>query len=299
MWFLIFALLGSGPVHGGKKTEPVFSFGLIADIQYCPCDPLGTRFYAQSLKKLEACVKDFNSRDLSFVIQLGDLIDRDIDSYEPVLSVFNQIETKKYHVLGNHDYSVEEEAKPKVPSIVGLNSPYYNFVLEGWRFVVLNSNDLSVYTPFESQAKSEETEALFQKLKARGAVNRGEYNGGLSSRQIKWLKNILNQASLNKEKVLLFSHLPVYPPREENLWNDIELINLLEDFPCVQALISGHYHSGSYAKKRGIHYLTLRGLVETEDQSAYAILEVHNDFLNVLGFGREPSRILPLREDNI
>ena len=297
-YIFFFVLIPAVIAYGKTEKNTVFSFGLIDDIQYCESVPVGTRFYSKSLNKLGECVKDFNARDLSFVIQLGDLIDKDIGSYDSVLSVFNQINTKKYHVLGNHDYGVEEVNKQQVPKIVGLVSPYYEFGSNGWRMIVLDGNDLSYYAPSKSHKQTEETEALYQKIKDRGAVNAHDWNGGLSHQQISWLDNILRQASRIGEKVLLFCHFPVYPSREENLWNDVELINLLESYPCVVALFSGHYHSGNYAKKRGIHYLTLQGMVETEDSNAYAIIEVYSDFLKVLGFGREPSRILTFRKDN-
>ena len=297
--FIFLSLLISAVILYGKtEKKPVFSFGLIADVQYCEGAPVGTRFYSKSLDKLTECVKNFNTRDLSFVIQLGDLIDRDIDSYESVLSVFNQINTKKYHVLGNHDYGVEEVNKQQVPSKMGLNSRYYEFRLNGWRMIVLDGNDLSYYAPAESREQIEETEALFQKIKDRGANNAHDWNGGLSSQQISWLEKNLNQASRSGEKVLLFCHFPVYPSREENLWNDVELIELLESYPCVLALLSGHYHHGGYAKKRGIHYLTLQGMVETEELNAYSVVEIYPDHLKVFGFGREPNRILTFRKDN-
>lgn len=70
--------------YGRNETKPNFSFGIIADVQYCECVPLGTRFYSNSLNKLEESIRDLNAKDMSFVIQLGDLIDRDMDSYEPV-----------------------------------------------------------------------------------------------------------------------------------------------------------------------------------------------------------------------
>jgi len=298
-YIFLSSLIVVGFVYGRNETKPSFSFGVIADIQYCNCDPLGTRFYSNSLKKLEECVKDFNSRDLSFVIQLGDLIDRNIGSYKSVLSVFNQINTKKYHVLGNHDYGVEEGKKQQVPKKMCLNSRYYEFRLKGWRMIILDGNDLSYYTPKESSERTEESEALFQKIKDRGAVNAYDWNGGLGSQQISWLEDILKQASLSGEKVLVFCHFPVFPSREENLWNDVELIELLESYPCVVAHLSGHYHAGSYAKKRGIHYLTLQGMVETEEHNAYSVVEVYSDHLKILGFGREPSRILTLRKGNI
>lgn len=281
--------------YGRNETKPNFSFGIIADVQYCECVPLGTRFYSNSLNKLEESIRDLNAKDMSFVIQLGDLIDRDMDSYESVLSIFNKIKTKKYHVLGNHDYNVDEKKKERVPKEIGLVSKYYEFDSNGWRMIVLDGNDLSFYTPKESTDRIEETNRLFQRIKDRGALNAYDWNGGLGSQQTSWLKDILKQSSLSGEKALIFCHFPVYPSREENLWNDIELIELLESYPCVVALFSGHYHSGNYAKKKGIHYLTLQGMVETENSNAYSIVEVYTDHLKVLGFGREPSRILTFR----
>ncbi len=294
-YILLFCLTAFVFSYGRNDAKPVFSFGVIADIQYCECVPLGTRFYSNSLNKLEDSIRDFNARDMSFVIQLGDLIDKDIESIESVLTVLNKIKAKKYNVLGNHDYNVDDEEKENVPEKIGLVSRYYEFISNGWRMIVLDGNDLSFYTPKESRERIEETNKLFQRIKDRGAINAHDWNGGLGSQQIYWLKDILKQSSISGEKVLVFCHFPVYPSREENLWNDIELIELLESYPCVVALFSGHYHSGNYAKKRGIHYLTLQGMVETENSNAYSIIEVYSDHLKVLGFGREPSRILTFR----
>lgn len=294
-YILLFCLTAFVFSYGRNEAKPVFSFGVIADIQYCECVPLGTRFYSNSLNKLEDSIRDFNARDMSFVIQLGDLIDKDIESFESVLTVLNKIKAKKYNVLGNHDYNVDDEEKENVPEKIGLVSRYYEFISNGWRMIVLDGNDLSFYTSKESRERIEETDKLFQRIKDRGAINAHDWNGGLGSQQISWLKNILKQSSFSGEKVLVFCHFPVYPSRKENLWNDVELIELLESYPCVVALFSGHYHSGNYAKKRGIHYLTLQGMVETKNSNAYSIIEVYSDHLKVLGFGREPSRILTFR----
>lgn len=284
--------------YGRSETKPIFSFGIIADVQYCECAPVGTRFYSNSLNKLTESIRDFNARDLSFVIQLGDLIDKDIESIESVLPVFNKIKAKQYNVLGNHDYNVEKKEKENVHEKIGLVSRYYEFESNGWRMIVLDGNDLSSYAPPDSPEQIEETESLFQQIQDRGAINAHDWNGGLSSQQITWLKDILKRSSRSGEKVLLFCHFPVYPPRKENLWNDVELIELLESYPCVVALFSGHYHSGNYAKKKGIHYLILQGMVETENSNAYSIVEVYSNHLKVLGFGREPSRILTFRKDS-
>ena len=50
--------------------------------------------------------------------------------------------------------------------------------------------------------------------------------------------------------------------------------------------------SGNYAIKEGIHYLTIQGMVETADTTAYAVVAVYEDRLKVLGVGREQDRVL-------
>jgi hypothetical protein len=61
----------------------------------------------------------------------------------------------------------------------------------------------------------------------------------------------------------------------------------------VAAYVNGHNHAGNYGQRDGIHYLTLKGMVDTE-QTSYAVIEIYADRLVVKGFGREKERELPL-----
>ena len=92
---------------------------------------------------------------------------------------------------------------------------------------------------------------------------------------------------------MLFCHFPVHPKNNHNLWNDDALTALLARYPCVAAYVNGHNHAGNYGKRDGIHYLTLKGMVDTE-QTSYAVIEIYADRLVVKGFGRETNRDLPL-----
>ena len=78
---LIFSWRVADVGFAGKETEkPEVTFGVMADIQYCDCGRnwvKWTRYYRNSLNKLEKAVVELNSEDLDFVIQVGDLIDRD------------------------------------------------------------------------------------------------------------------------------------------------------------------------------------------------------------------------------
>ena len=108
------------------------------------------------------------------------------------------------------------------------------------------------------------------------------------------MRKILETAEAKGEKVILYCHFPVYPADPHNLWNAKEVISILEEFSCVKAYINGHNHQGKYGQKDGIHYLTLKGMVETED-NAYSIISVHQDELKVKGYGREADRVLQIR----
>jgi 3',5'-cyclic AMP phosphodiesterase CpdA len=283
-----------------NTTQPEFSFGVIADIQYCDCDSNTNqevnRHYRASLNKLTECVQDFNSGELAFVIQLGDLIDKDFVSFDAVLPIYRQLKAPKYHVLGNHDFLVTPAEKNGVFEKLDLKKGYYDFTYHSWRFIVLDGNDLSFYTLSETDKKYPEAEAMYQKFSSEELPNAQTWNGGLSAEQMRWLKNTLENASEQGEKVILFCHFPVFPrPNIHNLWNDRELISLLESYHNVVAYMNGHNHAGNYEVKKGIHYLTLQAMVETPDKNAYAIIEVYSDHLKIIGKGREPERILMIK----
>lgn len=116
----------------------------------------------------------------------------------------------------------------------------------------------------------------------------------MGQQQLKWLREQLDEAGSKNEKVILFSHFPVYPEDKHNLWNDMELISTIEKYSCVKAYINGHNHHGNYGMKEGIHYLTFKGMVDTE-QTSYAVIHLKSNSLEVEGYGREESRQLILK----
>ncbi len=63
----------------------------------------------------------------------------------------------------------------------------------------------------------------------------------------------------------------------------------------MKAYINGHNHKGDYGIKNGIHFLTLKGMVETEI-NAYSIISIHHNRLIINGHGRETDRSLLIRE---
>ena len=273
-----------------NATKYKFSFGAIADCQYCAGPNRGSRHYAFSAGKLKECVAELNKHGLEFVIHLGDFIDRDYSSFDKALPIYQSLQMPAYHALGNHDFEVADELKGKVVERMGMESKYYEFSVEDWRFIVLDGNDVSFHAYPKNSPKYKDAERYYRENKIRSP----KWNGAVGEKQVAWMRKILETAEEREEKVVLYCHFPVYPADPHNLWNAEEVVSLLEEFSCVKAYINGHNHKGKYAQKEGIHYLTLKGMVETEE-SAYSIISVHQDELKVKGYGRETDRSLLLK----
>ena len=285
------------PLHVLEAQSPsdLITFGVIADCQYCDCPATTQRFYRQSPAKLQACVDEFNRHDLAFVVHLGDFIDKDFASFDTLQPIVDQLQAPLRQVLGNHDFSVDESLKKQVPSRMGLKKRYYSFRQQAWRFIVLDGNDLSTFASF-GQKKQKEAAAMLAELKAAGKDNAMTWNGGLGTRQLKWLQKELQKADRKREKVSLFCHFPLYPVNPHNLWNDSKVQEILASYDCVQAYFNGHNHAGAYGKKEGIHYLTFKGMVDTPEQTSYAIISLYHDRIVIEGFGRQADQELPLRK---
>ena len=289
--FAIFLFLAA-TLHSLKADprpgSPLFRFGAVADCQYCEATSK-VRKYSLSPKKLTACVEHYNKMELSFVVHLGDFIDRDFESFDKVVPIYNRLKAPHYHVLGNHDFEVADDKKALVPAKLGLKQRYYDFARQGWRFIAIDGNDVSLYAWPQSNPRTKAAAEYYKSLKPRPP----SWNGALGDEQLKWVEAKLQAATKAKERVMLFCHFPVYPKNNHNLWNAGALIDLLSRYPCVAAYVNGHNHAGNYGQRDGIHYLTLKGMVDTE-KTSYAVIEVYADRLVVKGFGRETNRALPL-----
>lgn len=277
-------------IHYEWSYNRPFSFGIIADCQYCSDPGSGVRKYAASEQKLKQCVNHLNTLNLEYVVHLGDFIDRDWASFDVVGPIYKQLKASKYHVLGNHDFSVSEELKSEVPDKMGLKSRYYNFEVNGWRFVALDGNDISFHAYPEGSSQYLDAEKYYED----NNIQTPKWNGAVGEQQLSWLGEVLEDASKKEEKVVLYCHFPVYPENPHNLWNANEIIELIEKYPCVKAYMNGHNHKGNYGVKEGVHYLTFQGMVDTEETS-YATIQVNKDQLIISGFGREEDRILEIR----
>jgi manganese-dependent ADP-ribose/CDP-alcohol diphosphatase len=277
------------PADQGQKV--LFSFGIIADVQYCNCDPEGTRYYRNSTSKLREALNEFKSDSVQFVVNLGDLIDHDFASYKPVMDIIDSSGLKVYHLTGNHDYSVEPKYKKHLPLPQPSKEGYFSFIADHFRFIALNGNELSTYWP-GSESQTRKALEYISNLKDSGNMNAFDWNGGVSLKQIDWLKKQLDDAAAKNEKVFILCHFPIFPEGTHNLLNYKDVLSVLGNYNNIIASFSSHNHSGSYGNFSMIHFVTLKGMVDTESTNSFARVDVFNNKIWITGSGREKSQIL-------
>ncbi len=276
---------------GWLNQKPLFSFGIIADAQYADKEPAGTRYYKSSITKLREAISAFKQDSVDFVITLGDLIDQDINSYNPLLNMIDSSGMKFYHVSGNHDYSVEPFLKERLPEVYFREPGYFAITHKNFRFIFINGNEISTYSTMDT-AIINKAEILIDSLKETGGQNAVEWNGAVSKKQLSWLDEQINKASRENNKVFLICHFPVFPDNIHNLLNYKEVLSLIGKYDNCIAWFNGHNHEGNYGKRGKTNFVTFKGMVETENQNSFARVDVYSNKVLIKGSGRENSRIL-------
>lgn len=292
----IMALLAALLASLALRAAPEVRILAIADIQYADKDAHGTRFYRNSIQKLERIRLETQGQPLDFLIHLGDLVDGGYRNVQAPLAELERFPLQKYFVMGNHDFADTEENVEKTRKALGLGLPsYYSFDRGNWRFVAADSNTLGAYfKPKQEPLKSEAEAAMRTAVEAKASYAKS-WNGGIDKAQFAWLKSLLERSEAEGKKVLIFAHTPARPIGPHIAINTGEIVSFLAKHPCVKAYVNGHDHRGGYEEAGGVHYLTVSGLVETADIASYAILELYADRIEVLGHGNTPSRKLALK----
>lgn len=265
-------LVGFADAHHNAE----FSFGLVGDVHYADKSMRINRYYREAIGKLEQCVTTFNARTLPFAIMLGDFIDKAPDKstelayLKTVRQTFAQYAGDKHFVLGNHDLA--RLSKDEFLANCGATTAqcHYSFDAGGYHFVILDAG----FT------------------KGGAAYNAGNFkwkDANIPAVQQEWLADDLLNARAKKTMVCVHQNLH----DESSIYgvkNAKAVRKILEKAGNVLAVLQGHDHKGAYAKINGIHYFTLKALVDgaTLKNNSYAIVTIAPDGRMLLrGFGRE------------
>lgn len=285
------------PCAANAQTDGVIRFGVIADIQYADGDRTGSRYFRNSLQKLDEAIDRMNDGQVRFVVNLGDLTDRDTPhNIGAVTSRLGKSAAPVYNVAGNHDYGNIDDNETLF-GLLGMPAAYYAFSMGGWRFIILNTNDISPYSNIEGTRKEAELKEMLHNIREGKRPNGADYNGGVGKKQMRWLERELKRAGRRSMNVLIFSHHPLYGVRGLTALNDLEVIDLLSKYPdTVRGVISGHHHAGAFGVCEGISFITIQGMVETESDNAYGIVTIYPDRIEFEGAGRAESHTIVLNK---
>ncbi len=294
---LFFAFLQSASSQeitqtGKNPAKKTFSFGIVTDIQYADAEKKGDRDYRNSVNKLEKSVDEFYGRDLAFVVTLGDMIDHDYLSYDKPLASLAKLKAPLYNVMGNHDFEVDDSYKNQVRKRLNNKTGYFEFKVKNLVFIVLDGSEVSTFASVKGTLQSKAGEAKLEEIKKAGLNNAYNWNGGIGDKQLKWLEKTLEKADASNIKVVIFCHWPLLPENGTQLWNNREVLSLINTHPSVVAWISGHHHAGGYEKYHNVHHLILKGMVEAKSETSYGIMEVYPDKMVFKGYGNQDDRTL-------
>jgi manganese-dependent ADP-ribose/CDP-alcohol diphosphatase len=277
---------------------PDFSFGIMSDCQYADADDidvnvLGTEEYIhnryrQSPRKLQEAIDEFNRHELQFIVHLGDFVDRNLDDVTTLQTITASSQAPIWHVLGNHDFLHSEIKHEEIIKQFGMPGKYYTKDCYGYRFTVLDTNDVGMIEYPEGSAEWEAGKSYFEAYKQTGAMNAYPWNGAIGDKQLAWLKTQMIEAKAAGQKVILFAHHPVFPPNVHDALNREEILSLIDEFDNVVAYINGHNHLGNFGKRGNVPFLTVNGMLEG-DQNAFGIVHVAADKIEIEGHGRLPS----------
>jgi 3',5'-cyclic AMP phosphodiesterase CpdA len=278
------------------QEQPRLRLGIIADPQYADREPdlILNRYFREVPARLKQAIDHFDTLPLDAVIVLGDLIDRDFESFEPILEILRQSRHPRILLPGNHDFSVSADRLADIHSTLDMPAPYYEHRIKGLRLLIIEGNEISLFSNPPASPRHSEAKARLARLKAAGAANAQDWNAGISAAQQSWISDRLADATAAGETVLLFGHYPIHPPSDHNLWDGERLAELVASSPAAIAYLCGHQHKGNYAALGATHFVNFCGMVDTPDSNAFAVLDLFDDRIEITGFGREPSRRLAL-----
>lgn len=243
------------------EIESPWKIGLITDLHYADKPAAGTRYYRETLGKLEAAGRQFEQEKIAFVVELGDLIDAadSVQTEQHYLNTidreFSQICKDRHYVLGNH--CVDTLKKEEFLGGVGQANSYYSFDRGGIHFVVLDACFRSDGQPY-------------------GRKNSVWTDANIPPIELEWLASDLKST---RNPVIVFAHQRLDVSNNHGVNNCAAVRRVLESSGNVLAVFQGHSHQNDVSDIHGIHYCTLVAMVEGSgvDNNGYSTMSVTAD----------------------
>eukprot|EP00698_Gefionella_okellyi_P001645 TRINITY_DN11548_c0_g1_i1.p1 TRINITY_DN11548_c0_g1~~TRINITY_DN11548_c0_g1_i1.p1 ORF type:complete len:321 (-),score=46.89 TRINITY_DN11548_c0_g1_i1:149-1111(-) len=303
----------------GTSAEPLFQFGVIADVQYADAEQALSgwgrpRYYRQSIAKLAQAIDAFNTQQLPFILNLGDAVDKRCGKsaqqmLERVLAELNRFRGTVYSTIGNHElYNMLRPVPIRMLRIHEHSKSdwdaYYHFSPHpGYRFIALDSFDIGLFGYPSDHASKSPAHARQVMLAGRKRYNEPhfcEINGAIGPEQLQWLSETLRSARIAHELCIIFTHVPLCPDAAYGIqdavtWNYRDVQQLMHQAGNVVCCLYGHEHMGGYSVDAGgVHHVALEAVLEAgPGQQSYAVVSVYDEAVEINGVGNVRSVMVP------
>lgn len=273
-----------------NTQPPLVSFGLIGDPQYADRPPMAGRCYRNALALLAGTVERLNREKLDFVAVPGDLGDGlGTDEIARVIRVLDRSRAPVRYAAGNHDFVLHTEQE--LARLFNVETLFYNFAVNGVRFHVLNSLEVSRFSPPGSERArlAAQYRSLHPELLLR------DWDGMLAASSRLRLRRELEMSRAAGEISVILCHVPVYSGASGDnavAWDSAELLELFDGFDHLKACFAGHYHPGGCAIRNGVLHKTVRAICNAAMPTA-VIARVYPDRLELEGIGEESGACHP------
>lgn len=265
-----------GRLTAAESPANPLLFGVVTDVHFADAKTRGSRHYRDSIGKLQKAIETFNKLKPAFVIELGDFVDAggskedELAYLQTIDKVYQKFPGDRHYVVGNH--CLNAFTKREFLAACGSKSKrsYYSFDCDGYHFVVLDANFKRDGSPY-----------------ANG--NFSWTDTWIPEPEQEWLKSDLAAAA--DKKTIAFLHQNLHDEKNAHgVKNAPDIRRILEEAGNVLAVFQGHDHSGGHVKIGGIHYCTLKAMVEgpAPDNNSYAVVALDAaGGIRLEGFGRQ------------
>ncbi len=212
-----------------KKTQQTLTFGICADVHKDIMHDADCR--------LKAFIDEMNSQKVDFIIHLGDFCFPAAHN-RCFLSIWENFDGPRYHVMGNHE-AQGHHTRQEVREFWGIPKSYYSFDMNGYHFVVLDTNDARKDPP----------------------PSNPDFPSYIGPEQFDWLRNDLLSTD---SPSFLFSHQTLEDYGDVDGRDEVQaLLNEINEkagWQKIKAAFCGDLHVDYHQQINGIHYIIINSM---------------------------------------
>lgn len=214
-------------------------FSVFADYHYYP-----SYFRTCGLEGITQIINRAVENNADFIIHVGDLCHTP-DKFPELISLYENAPIPAFHCTGNHEF--ENSSLNDVLKAYHLENSYYYFDVKGFRFIVLDLNNMLV----DGQNIHYEN----------GSWQRSKYDyvASIDKKQLNWLEKTIMSSN---GPCILFSHHSlerarsgISPEENEKIREMLKRVN--KDKKRVFMAVNGHYHRDYLRLRDNIAFLDL------------------------------------------